>query len=348
MTGRYMTTQVLPVTPQVIAQAAALLKRGAVVAFPTETVYGLGANALDGAAVEGIFHAKNRPADNPLIVHVTQVDQVTPLVRAIPEAARRLMEAFWPGPLTIVLEAADIVPEQTRGGLSTVGIRNPSNAAARALIDACGFPLAAPSANRSGRPSPTNADDVYADMAGRIPMILDGGPCAVGVESTVVSLVGGTPRVLRPGFVTAEDIARVCGAADVDNTALHELLPGGAAASPGMKYRHYAPQARVTVVTGEDAAVRGRIAALYDDALSRGGNPAVLCLRGGAGVYGPRTVYDLGGTAQSAAENLFTVLRRLDADGRTDVFAEAIEPVGVGLAVMNRLLRSAGFHTLNA
>lgn len=340
-----MITQLLPVTTQTIAQAAALLQGGAVVAFPTETVYGLGANALSGAAVVGIFHAKDRPVDNPLIVHVTQVAQVEPLVRGIPRAARQLMEAFWPGPLTIVMEAADIVPPQTRGGLATVGVRNPASPAARMLIDACGFPLAAPSANRSGRPSPTVAADVYADMEGRIPMILDGGPCAVGVESTVVTVVGGTPRVLRPGFVTAEDIAAVCGAADVDDAALRELAPGAAAASPGMKYRHYAPRAAVTVLDGENAAVQARIALLYDGAVARGGNPAVLCLRGDAAAYGNRAVYDLGGTAQSAAENLFAALRRLDADGRTEVFAEGIAPVGVGLAVMNRLLRSAGFRS---
>ena len=343
-----MKTQVLPVTGESVALAAALLKRGAVVAFPTETVYGLGANGLDGAAVEGIFRAKDRPVDNPLILHVSEPAQVAPLVLGIPEAASRLMDAFWPGPLTIVLPAAGIVPPQTRGGLPTVGVRCPASPAARALIAACGFPLAAPSANRSGRPSPTSASDVLADMEGRIPLILDGGPCAVGVESTVVSITGGLPRVLRPGFVTAEDIAAVCGGADVDPAALQELEPGAQAASPGMKYRHYAPRARLTVVTGSDAAVCARIAALYDRSLAEGGNPAVLCLRGGALAYGRRVVYDLGGTPQTVAENLFAALRRLDADGRTEAFAEGVEPQGVGLAVMNRLLRSAGFRVVAA
>ena len=340
-----MFTQVLPVSNNSIETAAALLIEGAVVAFPTETVYGLGANGLSGDAVEAIFRAKGRPQDNPLILHVADSADVSMLVKSIPERAKQLMDAFWPGPLTIVLEAADIVPLQARGGLPTVAVRCPANEWARRLIGRCGFPLAAPSANLSGRPSPTNAADVLQDMDGRIALILDGGSCGIGLESTVVTLAGGVPRILRPGFVTAEDIAGICGEVYVDHAVLNELEQGAVAASPGMKYRHYSPDARLTVVGGSKEAVARHICRLYDEAVSKGLNPAVLAPGNSLPMYAKRAGYALGtGSAESAGEALFAVLRRLDLDGRTDVFAEALEPKGFGLAVMNRLLRAAGFH----
>ncbi len=340
-------TKVWTVNQTAIDEAAALLKAGAVVAFPTETVYGLGANGLDRDAVLAIFAAKGRPADNPLIQHVADPEGLHALVQTVPPVARALAEAFWPGPLTLVLPARELVPLEARGGLPTVGVRCPAHPWARRLIEACGFPIAAPSANRSGRPSPTTAQAVLEDMEGRIPLILDGGPCAVGLESTVVGFQGGVPVVLRPGGVTPAQIEAVAGAVRVDDAVLHQLAEGAVAASPGMKYRHYAPQARVTVVDGSVEGRTRRICALYDSVLATGGNPAILAAAANAGRYGSRAVYSMGQDDADQAAALFETLRRLDADGRTDAFAEALEPSGLGLAVMNRLLRAAGFRVVH-
>ena len=261
-----MKTEVLPANEKSIEKAATLLRAGAVVAFPTETVYGLGANGLDEKAVARIFAAKGRPQDNPLILHISEQKEALPLVKRVPDIALRLMKAFWPGPLTIVLEAADAVPMIVRAGLPTVAVRCPANEWALMLIARCGFPLAAPSANLSGRPSPTAATAVLEDMDGRIPLILDGGPCCVGLESTVLTLCAETPRILRPGGVTPEMIAHVIGRVDIDDSALKELGGEERAASPGMKYRHYAPKASVTVVGGNTTAVAMKICALFDEA----------------------------------------------------------------------------------
>lgn len=342
-------TKVLPVSEHSIQKAAALVKKGAVVAFPTETVYGLGANALDADAVSRIFAAKGRPEDNPLILHVSGAEELTPLVKHVPPEAKLLADAFWPGPLTIVLESADFIPPNVRGGLPTVAIRCPQNEWARRLIAACGFPIAAPSANRSGRPSPTTAAAVLEDMEGRIPLILDGGPCRIGLESTVITLCTVVPRILRPGMVTAEQIENVIGAVEIDSSALKELVDGAPAQSPGMRYRHYAPKAELTVVNGDTQRIVNLICLMYDDALIQNRNPAVLARAENLSQYGNRDVYELGsaGNAESVGAALFEALRRVDADGRTDVFAEAVEPTGFGLAVMNRLLRAAGFNVID-
>lgn len=345
-----MHTEILPVNNDSIEKAAALLKEGGVVAFPTETVYGLGADGLNAEAVGRIFKAKGRPQDNPLIQHVSDRGQVSRLVKFIPPVAEALMDAFWPGPLSIIMQARDTVPENARAGLPTVAVRCPADEWARALIERCGFPIAAPSANLSGRPSPTTAAAVYEDMNGRIPLILDGGPCGVGLESTVVTLCAERPRILRPGGVTAERMAEVIGPVEVDAAALKELKPGERAASPGMLHRHYAPRAALTVVGGETKTVAERIGLLYDSVVCAGGNPAVLARAEHTGLYGGRAVYKLGtlGSVESVGAALFDTLRRIDADGRTDVFAEAVEPTGFGLAVMNRLLRAAGFRFIDA
>jgi L-threonylcarbamoyladenylate synthase len=343
-------TQILPVSDSSIEQAAALLTEGAVVAFPTETVYGLGANGLAGEAVSRIYEAKGRPSDNPMILHIAQKTEIVPLVKNVPCDAALLMDAFWPGPLTIILESQDVVPKIARAGLPTVAVRCPAHPWARELITRCGFPLAAPSANLSGRPSPTTALAVYEDMNGRIPLILDGGPCSVGLESTVITFCDGRPRILRPGGITPQQVAAVIGAVDVDNSALRALDAGTKAASPGMKYRHYAPRATLTVIGGETLAAVSRICKLYDDAKLAGRRPAVMARAETVSLYGDRDVYELGvaGNAESVGAALFDTLRRLDADGRTDVFAEAVEPTGFGLAVMNRLLRAAGFNFIEA
>ena len=315
--------------------------------FPTETVYGLGANALDADAVRSIFEAKGRPGDNPLIVHVPDESWIAPLIDGpLPDAARKLARAYWPGPMTLILPRSGRVPDAVTAGLDTVGIRMPAHEAARALIEAAGRPIAAPSANRSGRPSPTTAAHVLQDMDGRIPLILDGGPCAVGVESTVIDVSCGVPRVLRPGGVTPEMIEAVCGAAEVDGAVMRPLREGEKPRSPGMKYRHYAPEGAVTIFEGSPEAVAKAIIALYDETPD---GAAILALPGHEALYGARHVIPLGrGDApEDVAAGLFAALRLMDDQGARTIFAEAVAPTGVGLAVMNRLGRAAAFHVVH-
>ena len=233
-----------------IRRAGQLLRQGGVVAIPTETVYGLAAHATNPQAVQKIFEAKGRPQDNPLIVHIASLEELPALVRQVPDAAKKLAETFWPGPLTMIFYKSEKIPAETSAGLDTVGIRMPQHLAARQVIQAAGVPLAAPSANRSGRPSPTTAEHVMNDMKGRIDAVLDGGPCQVGVESTVVDMTGDVPRVLRPGAVTREQILRVLGSVEVDSAVFHEVAPGEVVRAPGMKYRHYAPKAPVLLFEG--------------------------------------------------------------------------------------------------
>ena len=284
-----MQTELLPVTPESLARAGSLIRAGALVAFPTETVYGLGANALDADAVGRICAAKGRPGDNPLIVHISAPDQLPPLIASDPSpAAKALMAACWPGPMTLIFPKSPAVPEAVTAGLSTVAVRYPGHPSARALIDAARRPIAAPSANRSGRPSPTTARHVMEDMEGRIPLILDGGPCAVGLESTVIDVTGDTPRVLRPGGVTPERIAEICGGVAVDDAVLRPLKAGEKPRSPGMKYRHYAPTGALTIVQGGAEAVARKIRRLYDAALAEGRSPLILALDGHVDAYGHR------------------------------------------------------------
>lgn len=341
-----MQTQLLNITPEALAQAGALIRSGALVAFPTETVYGLGANALDAAAVARIFEAKGRPGDNPLIVHISAADQLGPLIAAEPSPmARALMDAYWPGPMTLIFPKSDVIPMAVTAGLDTVAVRFPAHPAARALIDAARRPVAAPSANRSGRPSPTTARHVLEDMNGRIPMILDGGPCAVGLESTVIDVTGDVPRILRPGGITPEMIDAVCGAAQVDEAVMRPLKEGERPRSPGMKYRHYAPKGSLTVVQGAENAVIERIRQMYDAA---GGSPLILALEGHVPAYGGRRVLSMGADAAGMARALFDALRRADELGADAIFSEAVPADGVGLAVMNRLGRAAAFHIVEA
>lgn len=343
-----MRTQVLPVDAASIRRAASLLARGEVVAFPTETVYGLGANAQSEDAVRKIYAAKERPADNPLIVHIASLDALTPLVSETPKHVPPLAALFWPGPLTMVMPASGVVPGIASAGLSTVAVRIPAHPAALALIRAAGLPISAPSANRSGRPSPTTAAHVLEDMDGRIPLILDGGPCGVGVESTVLDLSGDVPTILRPGGVTLEMLRAVLPDVRIDPAVLRPLAEGAAARSPGMRHRHYAPRARVVVVRGAPERVVARAAALYDGAAADE-NPAVLlCATAHAGRYGARTVYPLGDTQADMASRLFDALRAMDAMGARLVIAEATGTDGIGLALMNRLLRAADFSVIDA
>lgn len=331
-----MHTELCQADDASIRRAAALLRAGELVAFPTDTVYGLGADALNGEAAARIFAAKGRPADNPLIAHIAGESGLAGLIAGEPCAcARALMRAFWPGPMTLIFPKSPRVPREVTAGLDTVAVRMPSHPVARALIRAAQTPIAAPSANRSGRPSPTTAAHVLEDMEGRIPLILDGGPCEVGLESTVVDVTGARPRILRPGGVTLEMLEGVVGDVDVDEGVLHQLQAGSQARSPGMKYKHYAPKGEVTIVTGPRAAQE--IARLYDAA---DGRAAILAFS--QADYGARRVYRL----KNAPGELFAALRQLDEDGMETIYAEDVPTAGVGLAVMNRLMRAAAFRVV--
>lgn len=335
-----MRTELLKADERSLSLAAQLIKDGQVVGIPTETVYGLGANALDEKAVLAIFAAKERPADNPLIVHIADFAEMEPLCH-VNDMARKLSDAFWPGPLTMILPKKEIVPIAVTAQLDSVAIRMPAHPVAQQIIRLSGCPIAAPSANRSGRPSPTQAQHVLEDMDGRIPLIIDGGESDVGVESTVVSLTGDTAVVLRPGGVTPEMIAAVLGECEVADSVMRPLREGEAAPSPGMKHKHYSPKAPMTLYAGEENAVSKRICAEYDKLAS--GEALILAAQQHLSLYGSRQVFDLGPDAASAAHALFAALRHADALGVKRVFSEAYPEEGVGLALMNRMARAAGF-----
>ena len=344
-----MQTRLLPPDPDAMQYAASLLKEGGLVAFPTETVYGLGANALDEQAVLSIFAAKERPADNPLIVHISQMDDLPALCR-VNDKAKRLMDAFWPGPLTLLLPKTEAVPSVVTAGLPTVAVRMPSHPVAKALLDACRCPVAAPSANRSGRPSPTLAEHVLEDMAGRIPLILDGGPCSVGLESTVVDMTRDIPLVLRPGGVTPQMLTQVIGPIETDSSVLKPLAPGETAPSPGMRHRHYAPRGVLTLVSGKPENVCAAIVKLYDEAAAQEKSTCILSCSEHVSKYGSRYVLDIGSLnhPEEVGVRLFDLLRRMDREGIVCIFSEVVEANGLGLAIMNRLNRAASFRIIDA
>lgn len=336
-----METRLLRVTdPQhditEIKAVAAILQNGGVAAIPTETVYGLAADALNPDAVAKIFKAKERPADNPLIVHIIDLETLPTLAREIPPKLYDLAERFWPGPLTVILKKQDCVPLITTGGLDTVAIRFPSHPVAQAIIRESGLPIAAPSANRSGSPSPTNARRCVEDLTGRVDAIVDGGDCQFGVESTVITLAGETPKLLRPGYVTLEELCEVLGDVAVDKAVLSQLEEGQKAASPGMKYKHYAPKARVILLDGDDQA--------FADYVNRQDGENIWTLAFGPEVPLLKKPYMvLGETELAQAQHLFECLRALDDKGAKLVYARCPRKTGVGMAVYNRIARAAAF-----
>ncbi len=325
-----------------IDRAARVLKSGGLVAMPTETVYGLAANALDAAAVAGIFALKGRPADNPLIVHVDSVPMARDLA-AFDEKAEKLADAFWPGPLTLVLNSRGVVPAAVTAGLDTVGLRMPDCDAALALVSAAGLPLAAPSANRSGSPSPTTAAHVAADFGEQL-VILDAGECGIGLESTVVDMTRQVPVILRPGAVTQDMLAACIG--EVDCAKAFSPEEEERPAAPGMKYRHYAPAARMTVVEGDAASVTEAVKYLYDKELKKGEKPLVMAARERRRYYGKRDVAVTGGADApgETAKNLYGLLRGADEDGFTCILFEAVPKNGIGFAVMNRVYKAAAYN----
>ncbi len=288
METEILTVDELKPQPELIRHAADIIKRGGLVAFPTETVYGLGGNALDPSAAEKIYAAKGRPSDNPLIVHISDTDELPALVSDIPEAARLLMDRYWPGPMTLILPKSDLVPAQTTGGLDTVAVRMPSHPVAAALIRASGVPIAAPSANRSGRPSPTQASHVRDDLGGRIDLILDGGHVGIGVESTIIDVTGPVPVLLRPGFISLKMLEELLGTVSVDTASIGPMDPDAHPKAPGMKYRHYAPLADMTLIRGDAEPVSEKICQLTKDALEGGKRVGILCSTESAAYYRER------------------------------------------------------------
>jgi len=325
--------------------AAAVIQRGGLVAFPTETVYGLGADALNPHAVAKIYAAKGRPSDNPLIAHVADRAGAGLLVEQITETAGMLMDAFWPGPLTLILPKKDIVPDATSGGLPTVAVRCPAHPTARLLIALAGTPIAAPSANLSGRPSPTRANHVQFDMDGRIDMILDGGASEYGLESTIVDVSGDTPRILRPGSITKGMLEAALGR-DVLGGASAALSDEEAPMAPGMKYKHYAPAARVVIVSGAVARVVDAVNALVSEADAD--KVGILATEQTKELYPRGQVFVMGDRErpETIAANLFKMLRKCDYTGLELVYAEPFGETEIGQAVMNRLQKAAGYHTI--
>lgn len=344
-----MFTQVLQPTDEAIAAAACMLGAGGLVAFPTETVYGLGANALDAQAVQSIFAAKGRPADNPLIVHVPTAKDAEALCEPN-EAARLLMARFCPGPLTIIMPRKACVPDAVTAGLDTVAIRIPSHPVAQRLLRACSLPVAAPSANTSGKPSPTTAQHVYHDMNGKLPIILDGGACQVGLESTVVSVAGPIPIVLRPGGVTPEMLLEVLPQLRVADSVLRPLRVGEKALSPGMMYRHYAPSGVLTLVRGTQPHVERFCLRMYHEACQAGRSARILAFEEHLPAYAGAQALSIGrlGQPETVSHRLFSVLRQMDDEGVEVLFSEILPAEGLGLAIMNRLSRAAAFRIIDA
>ena len=339
-----MLTPILSASdPQTPSAAAELIRKGELVAIPTETVYGLGANGLDENAVAKIFLAKGRPQDNPLILHVADAHDIEGLCHSIPDAAWRLAEAFWPGPLTMVLPAKDIVPKRTTGGLDTVAVRCPDSDVTRQIIRLAGVPLAAPSANISGKPSTTTAEHVFHDHEGKIPAIVDGGPCRVGVESTIVDLTGPEPRLLRPGGIGPEELFSVIGEFVIDKAVTQSVEKDAVVKAPGMKYRHYAPDCRVLIVDGDLPAAERYIRAHWQP-----GN-RVLCFQEELDTFSDLAplAYGRESDIDSLLSGLFAALRELDDPAIGTVFARCPRGSGKALAVQNRLGKAAGFQHVN-
>lgn len=342
-----------------LERAAAILRRGGLVAFPTETVYGLGANALDEAAARRIYAAKGRPSDNPLIAHIADLAGLEPLVTRIPEEAKRLMEAFWPGPLTLVFPKSGLVPGGTTGGLDTVAVRLPSHPVARAIIRLAGVPVAAPSANTSGRPSPTLAEHVWQDMEGKIDLIVDGGPVGIGLESTIIDVSGEMPVILRPGAVTREMAGRVLGRFVLLDPAISGDVPmdlGLRPKAPGMKYKHYAPKGDLTLVEGTSEAVAGAIRQMAEEKLEAGFRVGIICTDETRKLY-PKAgampeeelILNLGprGKEELIAHNLYGILRRFDDMEADFIYSEMVPADHLGQAIMNRLKKAAGYRIVS-
>lgn len=348
--------------------AGEIIKAGGLVLFPTETVYGLGANGLDSEAVKKIYIAKGRSSDNPLILHISDIEMLGKIAKDISDVEFNLMNAFWPGPFTIILNKTDLVPSVVAGGLDTVGVRMPSNEIARNLIKFSNVPIAAPSANISGRPSGTNIDDIYQELADKVDYIVDGGNCNIGVESTVVKVIDGIPHILRPGKITAEEIKEVAGDVIIDKHILGKLEENEKIMSPGMKYKHYAPNTKCLLVYDKDNLIlQQKIKDTIDECLSKGLKPLVMCLSDNvqylSNMYKTQIktdtndvadqnnnacleIFDMGASLEEMSKNIFTDLRKADKYGVDLIIIQGVATDGLGLAIMNRLLRACSYNII--
>ncbi len=331
---------------ELTALAGAIIRRGGLVAFPTETVYGLGGNGLDSTASKKIYAAKGRPSDNPLILHIEDDSMLYMLAEEVTDTAELLIRDFWPGPLTLVVKASAAVPKTVTGGLDTVAIRMPSHPAAAALIRAAGVPIAAPSANLSGKPSPTSASHVKEDLSGRIDMILDGGDVPIGLESTIVDVTGDVPVLLRPGYITVHDIKDVVGECLIDPAVLHKPEDGFVPKAPGMKYRHYAPKAELTIFKGNAGNVAAAINAAAKQAEETGKKARILCADANAHFYPAHLARPMGSDAagEMIAHELYRALRECDEQAVDVIFSESFDDNPLSEAIMNRLMKAAGYR----
>lgn len=332
---------------EILQQAGELLLQGELVAFPTETVYGLGADALRPEAAKKIYAAKGRPSDNPLIIHVAELEALGKIVEEVPEKAQLLAEKFWPGPLTMILRKSAAVPYETTGGMDTVAVRMPDHPLALALIKAGGGYIAAPSANTSGRPSPTMAEHVYQDLNGKAAMILDGGAVGIGLESTIIDLTEEVPMILRPGYITAQMLDAVIGPVKVD-PGLIQADSAVKPKAPGMKYRHYAPKADLVIVKGDSQAVTEKINSLIREAAQQGKKAGVIAVEETAGAYQGAVIKSIGSRSDedAIARHLYGVLREYDEMDIDCIFSESFATPRIGQAIMNRLLKAAGHQVI--
>lgn len=343
-----MKTQIVQVDQQHIEsewirKAGEIIKTGGLVAFPTETVYGLGGDALNPASARKIYAAKDRPSDNPLIIHIYRLEDLGPIVKEVPESVHKLAEAFWPGPLTLILPKSELVPYETTGGLDTVAVRMPSHKAAQAFIKAAGGYVAAPSANRSGRPSPTSVRYVIEDLMGRVEMILDGGDVEIGLESTIVDMTTKEPTILRPGFVTKEMLEKVLQSVEEDQTMM-SADSKKAPKAPGMKYRHYAPKGDLTIVDGEEGHVVEYINEQIGQYQKEGCKTGVIATDATVSLYRGDICKSVGNRKDEAsiARELYRILREFDEEKTDVIYSESFDTSGIGQAIMNRLLKAAG------
>lgn len=332
---------------QAIEKAGRIIREGGLVAFPTETVYGLGGDALNKDSSGKIYAAKGRPSDNPLIIHIANMEALAKIVKHIPEAAYKLAEMFWPGPLTMIFEKAELVPLATTGGLETVAVRMPSSEIARALIEASGGYVAAPSANLSGKPSPTEAKYVIEDMNGRVDMIIDGGAADIGLESSIIDLTGEVPTILRPGYITEEMFKEALGSVETDR-AIIDVGSGQAPKAPGMKYRHYAPKGSLVIVEGETDQVVHYINEKLQGQQENGSRTGVIATDETAELYKADSIKSVGKRKDedAIARHLFSILREFDDEDVQAIYAESFDSTGVGNAIMNRLLKAAGHQVI--
>ncbi len=352
-----MVTEIIKINPQgnplsdeedaALRRAGNIIKGGGLVAFPTETVYGLGGDALNGDSCRKIYEAKGRPSDNPLIIHVSCFEDIRSIVAEVPEAAKKIADAFWPGPLTMILQKSDRVPREVTGGLDTVALRLPSHPIARKFIEYSGGYVAAPSANTSGKPSPTLAEYVVEDMQGRIPMIIDGGSCDLGLESTIIDVTTTPPQILRPGYITQQMLEEVLGDISLDQTMMH-ADQDQAPRAPGMKYRHYAPAGELTVVEGDPEAVVAYINQAVAKDEAEGKKTGVIGTAEYLERYHADSVKCIGSRDEEAsiAKNLYAILRAFDDEAVQKIYSESFSAEGLGQAIMNRLLKASGHRVV--